>query len=119
VLRRGAYGALFCSFLTFVGPIFPGSPGRKAQSQMIQKENPKVYSKKFIFACRGYVVLEHSSVSKNMADGVKYYFHDQRPETKMVDGVDVHDFCTYSTTYSQTYPFLMVAEQYEDSAVDR
>jgi hypothetical protein len=54
-----------------------------------------------------------------MADGVKYYFHDQRPETKMVDGVDVHDFCTYSTTYSQTYPFLMVAEQYEDSAVDR
>ncbi len=54
-----------------------------------------------------------------MADGVKYYYHDQRPETKMVDGVDVHDFCTYSTTYSQTYPFLMVAEQYEDSAVDR
>ena len=37
----------------------------------------------------------------------------------MVDGVDVHDFCTYSTTYSQTYPFLMVAEQYEDSSVDR
>jgi hypothetical protein len=28
--------------------------------------------------------------------------------------VNVHDFCTYST-----YPFLMVAEQYEDSAVDR
>jgi hypothetical protein len=68
---------------------------------------------------RGYVQVEHSYVGKNMADGVKYYYHDQRPETKMVDGVDVHDFCTYSTTYSQTYPFLMVAEQYEDSAVDR
>jgi hypothetical protein len=67
----------------------------------------------------GYVQLESSHVTKNMADGVKYYFHDQKPETKMVDGVDVHDFCTYSTTYSQTYPFLMVAEQYEDSAVDR
>ena len=67
----------------------------------------------------GYVQVEHSHVSKNMADGIKYYFHDQKPETKMVDGVDVHDFCTYSTTYSQTYPFLMVAEQYEDSAVDR
>jgi hypothetical protein len=24
---------------------------------------------------------------------------------------DIHDFCTYSTTYSHTYPFLMVAEQ--------
>ncbi len=33
--------------------------------------------------------------------------------------VNVHDFCTYSTTYSQTYLFLMVAEQYEDPAVDR
>jgi hypothetical protein len=31
---------------------------------------------------------------------------------------DIHDFCTYSTTYLQTYPFLMVVEQYEDSAVD-
>jgi hypothetical protein len=68
---------------------------------------------------RGYVQVENSHVSKNMGDGIKYYFHDQKPETKLVDGVDVHDFCTYSTTYSQTYPFLMVAEQYEDSAVDR
>ena len=54
-----------------------------------------------------------------MADGVKLHIHDQRPESKVVDGVDVHDFCTYSTTYSQTYPFLMVAEQYGDSQVER
>ena len=38
---------------------------------------------------------------------------------KVVDGVDVHDFCTYSTTYTQTYPFTMVAEQEEASLVDR
>jgi hypothetical protein len=31
--------------------------------------------------------------------------------------VDFHDFCTYLTTYSPTFLFLMVAEQYEDSAV--
>ena len=73
----------------------------------------------YVNTTRGYVVLEHSSVTKNMADGVKYHFHDQRPETKVIEGVDVHDFCTYSTTYSQTYPFLMVAEQYEDSSVNR
>ena len=73
----------------------------------------------YVNTTRGYVVLEHSTVTKNMADGVKYHFHDQRPETKVIDGVDVHDFCTYSTTYSQTYPFLMVAEQYGDSTVDR
>ena len=54
-----------------------------------------------------------------MADGVKMLVHDHRPETKIVDGVDIHDFCTYSTTYSQTYPFLMVAEQLENSIVDR
>ena len=40
-------------------------------------------------------------------------------ETKIVDEVDIHDFCTYSTTYSQTYPFLMVAEQLGKSNVDR
>jgi hypothetical protein len=79
----------------------------------------RIYPLQTIYFSRGYVQVEHSYVGKNMADGVKYYYHDQRPETKMVDGVDVHDFCTYSTTYSQTYPFLMVAEQYEDSAVDR
>lgn len=73
----------------------------------------------YVNTTRGYVLLEQSSVTKNMADGVKYYYHDQRPETKLIDGVDIHDFCTYSTTYSQTYPFMMVAEQYEDSAVDR
>ena len=54
-----------------------------------------------------------------MADGVKMLVHDHRPETKIVDGVDVHDLCTYSTTYSQTYPFMMVAEQYEDRVVDQ
>ena len=73
----------------------------------------------FINSTRGYVNLEHSIVSKNMADGVKLHVHDRRPESKRVDGVDVHDFCTYSTTYSQTYPFLMVAEQYGDNAVSR
>ena len=73
----------------------------------------------FVNTTRGYVVLEDSTVEKNMADGVRYHYHDQRPETKLVDGVDVHDFCTYSTTYSQTYPFLMVAEQYADSSVER
>lgn len=73
----------------------------------------------YVNTTRGYVVLEHSSVTANMADGVKYHFHDQRPATKVIEGVDVHDFCTYSTTYSQTYPFLMVAEQYGDSSVDR
>ncbi len=73
----------------------------------------------FVNTTSGYVVLSDSSVSGNMADGVKYVFHDLRPETKLVDGVDVHDFCTYSTTYSQTYPFLMLAEQYGDSSVDR
>ncbi len=67
----------------------------------------------------GYVSLADSWVTNNMADGIKYHFHDQRPETKLIDGVDVHDFCTYSTTYSQTYPFLMVAEQYDDSSVER
>ena len=67
----------------------------------------------------GHVTLRHSLVEGNMGDGVKYRHHDLRPETKLVDGVDVHDFCTYSTTYSQTYPFLMVAEQYRDSTVDR
>ena len=64
-------------------------------------------------------MLEHSTVTNNMADGVKMLVHDHRPETKIVDGVDIHDFCTYSTTYSQTYPFLMVAEQLGNSIVDR
>ena len=73
----------------------------------------------YVNTTRGYVSLEHSSVTNNFGDGVKYHFHDQRPELKRVDGVDVHDFCTYQTAYSQTYPFLMVAEQYEDSSVDR
>jgi hypothetical protein len=31
----------------------------------------------------------------------------------------VHDFCTYSTTHSQTYPLLMVAEQFKESGVER
>ncbi len=73
----------------------------------------------YVNTTHGYVTLRRSSVVGNMGDGVKYHFHDFRPETKLVDGVDVHDFCTYSTTYSQTYPFLMVAEQYADSIVER
>ena len=73
----------------------------------------------YVNSTRGYVNLEHSLVTNNMADGVKLHVHDHRPESKVVDGVDVHDFCTYSTTYSQTYPFLMVAEQYGDSLVER
>ena len=73
----------------------------------------------FVNSTSGYVSLLESSVTDNMTDGVKYHFHDQRPETKLVDGVDVHDFCTYSTTYSQTYPFLMVAEQLGTSIVNR
>ena len=73
----------------------------------------------FVNSTKGSVVVEKSSVVGNMADGIRYHFHDLRPETKQVDGVDVHDFCTYSTTYSQTYPFLMVAEQYQDSTVSR
>ena len=71
----------------------------------------------YVNTTRGYVVLEHSTVANNMADGVKMLVHDHRPETKIVDGVDVHDLCTYSTTYSQTYPFMMVAEQYGDRVV--
>ena len=73
----------------------------------------------YVNSTRGLVVLEHSAVTNNMADGVKMLVHDYRPETKIVDGVDIHDFCTYSTTYSQTYPFLMVAEQIGTSIVDR
>ena len=73
----------------------------------------------FVNSTSGYVSLLDSSVTNNMADGVKMLVHDYRPETKIVDGVDIHDFCTYSTTYSQTYPFLMVAEQIGTSIVDR
>ena len=99
----------------------------------------------YVNTTRGYVSIENSHVNNNLGDGIKYHYHDQvrqttyltvltlkglnstffplsfyqRPETKVVDGVDVHDFCTYSTTYSQTYPFLMVAEQEEASLVDR
>ena len=73
----------------------------------------------YVNTTRGYVVLEHSTVANNMADGVKMLVHDHRPETKIVDGVDVHDLCTYSTTYTQTYPFTMVAEQEEASLVNR
>ena len=72
----------------------------------------------YVNSTRGSVNLEHSLVTGNMADGVKLHVHDRRPETKKVDGVDVHDFCTYSTTYSQSYPFLMVAEQYGDRYVN-
>jgi hypothetical protein len=73
----------------------------------------------YVNSTRGYVSVENSWIMNNMADGIKYFFHDFRPEFKKTDEVDVHDFCTYSTTYSQTYPFLMVAEQYADSSVDR
>lgn len=73
----------------------------------------------FVNSTHGYVTIEHSSVTHNMADGVKLHVHDRRPETKVTEGVDMHDFCTYSTTYSQTYPFLMVADQYGDSMVAR
>ena len=69
--------------------------------------------------CRGSVELRQSSVSHNMADGVKLHVHDQRPETRVVEGLDIHDFCTYSTTHSQTYPLLMVAEQFKESSVER
>ena len=101
----------------------------------------------FLNSTRGDITLQHSSITNNMADGVKLHVHDRRPETKVIDGVDVHDFCTYSTSYTQTYPvwsgnflyisfwsalklltlhhqlvifqFLMVAEQYGDSQVSR
>ena len=58
----------------------------------------------FLNSTRGDITLEHSSITNNMADGVKLHVHDRRPETKVIDGVDVHDFCTYSTSYTQTYP---------------
>ena len=73
----------------------------------------------FVNSTRGYVNLEHTSVTNNMADGVKLHVHDRRPESKRMDGVEVHDFCAFSTSYTQTYPFLMVAEQYGDSQVSR
>lgn len=73
----------------------------------------------YVNSTKGTVSIFNTSVTKNFADGIKYFFHDLRPETKLIDGVDIHDFCTYSTTYSQTYPFLMVAEQYSDSVVNK
>ena len=73
----------------------------------------------YMNASRGSLTLRDSSVTANMADGVFLYRHDFRPITRVVEGLDVHDFCTYSTTHSQTYPLLMVAEQYTNSAVDR
>ena len=73
----------------------------------------------FMNSSRGSLTLKDSSVMGNMADGVKLFRHDFRPITRVVEGLDVHDFCTYSTTHSQTYPLLMVAEQYKNSAVER
>ena len=73
----------------------------------------------YMNASRGSLTLRDSLVTANMADGVFLYRHDYRPITRVVEGLDVHDFCTYSTTHSQTYPLLMVAEQYTNSAVDR
>ena len=73
----------------------------------------------YVNASRGALRLDHSYVGHNQADGVKLYRHDQRPAARVVDGLEVHDFCTYSTTYSQTYPLLMVADQYRTSAVER
>ena len=73
----------------------------------------------YMNSTRGSLVIKDSSVTSNMADGVKIHIHDQRPESRVIEGLDIHDFCTYSTTYSQTYPLLMVAEQYKDSMVER
>ena len=64
-----------------------------------------------------YYVIQRNVCDR--ADGLKLHVHDQRPESRVVEGLDVHDFCTYSTTHSQTYPLLMVAEQYQDSIIDR
>ncbi len=73
----------------------------------------------YMNSSRGSLVIKDSAVTSNMADGVKLHVHDQRPESRVIEGLDIHDFCTYSTTYSQTYPLLMVAEQYKDSMVER
>ncbi len=105
----------FCSFPSGINITNPQSVVTIEHANVTNNRGYGVY----VNTTHGYVDLRHSSVSGNMGDGVKYHFHDFRPETKLVDGVDVHDFCTYSTTYSQTYPFLMVAEQYRDSTVKR
>ncbi|CAB4069302.1 Protein bark beetle [Lepeophtheirus salmonis] len=73
----------------------------------------------FVNSSTGDINILDSVVSNNMGDGIKYYMHDKIPDPKVESGVDIHDFCTYSTTYSQTYPFMMVAEQYYNSAVNR
>ena len=61
---------------------------------------------------------QHSSVTNNMADGVKVHVHDQRPASRVVEGLDVHDFCTYSTTHSQGRKFMSCCRCQELSQFD-
>jgi len=56
------------------------------------------------------VALEDSVVADNGADGIRFIRSNPRLDDQF-DRSDVHDFCMFPTTMSQTYPINVLMEQ--------
>ncbi|KAG8238175.1 hypothetical protein J437_LFUL014051, partial [Ladona fulva] len=72
----------------------------------------------YVNSSTGLALIENSIVSENGADGIKYVHHDDIPDRK-IDGIEVFDFCTIPTTYSQTFPISIFVEQNQYAPLEK